>query len=502
MPCGRSRPTLAFPSLATSGTPLTSTSRLNQKVVVAIVYVSAMLLNTLDTTIINIALSTLAREFDVSPASIESVVIGYLVSLAVFIPVSGWVGDRFGMKRTFLVALAVFTLASLISGFAQSLPQLVLFRILQGVGGGMLTPVGMAMLYRTFPPQERIGVGRILMFATILGPALGPIIGGVILENWPWPWIFFVKVPVGLAALIFGLLFLEEQREDDAGGFDFAGFLLGGLGFAAVMYALSEGPQRGWTSPIIAGTLTAGVVALLLFVRTELRQHEPMIQLRLFENRLFRTTLIVSFFGSAAFIGVLYLVPLFLQEALQLSPFEAGITTAPEAIGVVTSTQIVARIYPRVGPRRLMSFGLSGVAVSIFLMSLMQLDTSIWIFRLLMFALGASMACLFLPNQAASLATISRRDTGRATTLTNVQRQLGSALGVALLSTVLSAAGAVVTTSDGTTEPNLIAYRAAFIAAGAIAIVGAFIARRVPDEDAANTMVPRGAAARQRAQAS
>lgn len=471
---------------------MASIPKLNQKVVVAVVYVSAMLLNTLDTTIINIALSTLAREFDVSPASIESVVIAYLVSLAVFIPVSGWVGDRFGMKRTFMVALTIFTVASLISGFAQSLPQLILFRVLQGAGGGMLTPVGMAMLYRTFPPQERIGVGRILMFATILGPALGPIIGGVILENWPWPWIFFVKVPIGLAALIFGVLFLEEQQEEDAGGFDFAGFLLGGAGFAMLMYALSEGPQRGWGSPFILGTLTAGIVSLVAFVTIELRRREPMIQLRLFQNRLFRTTLVVSFFGSAAFIGVLYLVPLFLQEALQLTPFEAGITTAPEAIGVVASTQVVARIYPRVGPRRLMSFGLSGVAVSILLMSFMQLDTSIWVFRLLMFALGASMACLFLPNQAASLATISRRDTGRATTLTNVQRQLGSALGVALLSTVLSAVGAVVTLDDGSTEPNLTAYRAAFVAAAVIAVVGAVIAQRVPDEDAANTMV-RGA---------
>lgn len=468
------------------------TPKLNQKVVVAVVYVSAMLLNTLDTTIINIALSTLAREFNVSPASIESVVIGYLVSLAVFIPVSGWVGDRFGMKRTFLVALAIFTLASLISGFAQTLPQLVLFRILQGVGGGMLTPVGMAMLYRTFPPQERIGVGRILMFATILGPALGPIIGGVILENWPWPWIFFVKVPIGLAALTFGLLFLEEQREDDAGGFDFAGFLLGGLGFAMLMFALSEGSQRGWGSPMILGILVAGIASIAAFIRVELRIREPMIQMRLFQNRLFRTTLTVSFFGSAAFIGVLYLVPLFLQEALQLTPFEAGITTAPEAIGVVTATQVVARVYPRIGPRRLMSFGLVGVAISILLMALVQLDTSIWVFRALMFALGASIACLFLPNQAASLATITRRDTGRATTLTNVQRQLGSALGVALLSTVLAGIGPVATTSDGATEPNLTAYRAAFVAAAIIAVVGAVIAQRVPDEDAANTMV-RGA---------
>jgi EmrB/QacA subfamily drug resistance transporter len=465
--------------------------RINQKVVVAVTYVSAMILHSLDATIINVALSTLANEFDVSPAAIESVVIGYLVSLAVFIPISGWLGDRFGTKRTFLVALAIFTFASLISGFAQTLPQLVIFRVLQGVGGGMLTPVGMAMLYRTFPPQERIGVGRILMFATILGPALGPIIGGFILEHWPWPWIFFVKVPIALAALIFGLLFLEEQRQEEPGGFDIAGFLLGGIGFAAVMYGLSEGPQRGWLSPVIAVSLLGGAIALGLFVWAELRQSTPMIQLRLLNNRLFRTTLAVSFFGSAGFIGVLFLVPLFLQEALQLSPFQTGITTAPEAIGVVTATQLVARIYPRIGPRRLMSAGLGIVTVSILLMALIEQDTNLWVIRLLMFALGSGMAFLFLPNQAASLATISVRDTGRATTLTNVQRQLGSALGVALLGTVLGAVGPIITSADGSTEPNLTAYRAAFLTAAAIAMIGAVIAQRVPDEDAEETMVRR-----------
>jgi EmrB/QacA subfamily drug resistance transporter len=467
---------------------LPSPRALNQKVVVAVIYVSAMLLNSLDSTIINVGLSTLAREFDVSPASIESVVIGYLVSLAVFIPLSGWLGDRFGTRRTFLIALAVFTIASLLSGFAQSLNQLVLYRILQGVGGGMLMPVGMAMLYRTFPPAERVGVGRILMFALILGPALGPIIGGAILEQWSWPWMFFVKVPVGIAALVFGLLFLEEHREEDAGGFDFAGFLLGGLGFALVMYGLSEGPQRGWSSPLIVATMAIGIAAVVAFVVVELRSRQPMIQLRLLENRLFRSTMLVSFFGSAGFIGVLFLVPLYLQEALGLSPFASGVTTMPEAIGVVVSTQLVARLYPRVGPRRLMSAGMLIVAGSILLMTLVDRSTSLWVFRGLMFCLGAGMAFLFLPNQAASLATISRRDTGRATTLMNVQRQLGSALGVAILSTVLAAVGPIVSSGSDAGEPNMTAYRAAFAAASVMAFLGAIFAQQVPDEDAAETM--------------
>ncbi len=182
---------------------------MNQKVVVAVVYVSAMLMSSLDSTIVNVALATLGREFNVTPASIEAVVIGYLVSLAAFIPASGWLGDRFGTKRIFLVALGLFTAASALCGLAQSLNQLIAFRVLQGAGGGLLTPVGMAMLYRAFPPEERVRVSRILMFALILGPASGPILGGLLIERLSWRWVFYVNIPVGLAALAFGFLFLR-----------------------------------------------------------------------------------------------------------------------------------------------------------------------------------------------------------------------------------------------------------------------------------------------------
>jgi len=440
-----------------------------------------MLMNTLDATIVNVALATLGREFNVPAVMIEAVVVAYLVSLAVFMPASGWLGDRFGTKRVFLTALALFVGASALCGLAQSLEQLVAFRVLQGAGGGMLTPVGMAMLYRTFPPQERVAVGRILMFATILGPASGPVLGGFLIERLSWRWAFYVNIPVGIIAFAIGLLFLREHREPAPGRFDLPGFVLGGAGLGLVMFALSEGPQRGWASPQIVISAVVGAIALVTFVVVELRTPAPMVQLRLLTNRLFGATLSVSFFASAGFIGTLFLVPLFLQEVRGASPLEAGLTTFPEAIGVIVSTQIVARLYPRVGPRRLMAGGLVWMATAITLLALVGLGSD---FRGLMFMVGFGMAYVFLPNQAASLATISRADTGRATTFTNIQRQVGAAIGAAL-SSVLAMAGS---SGGGASDPT--AYRAAFLVAALFALTGALLALRVPDAEAAETMRP------------
>jgi EmrB/QacA subfamily drug resistance transporter len=465
--------------------------RPNQKIVVAVVYVAGMLLNSLDATIVNVALATLGREFGVSPADVEAVIIGYLVSLAVFIPASGWLGDRFGGKRIVLLALAIFTGASALCGTAQSLDQLVAFRVLQGAGGGLLTPVGMAMLYRTFPPRERVAVSRILMFATILGPASGPILGGFLIEERSWRWAFYVNVPVGLAALLFGLLFLQEQREPAPGRFDLAGFVLAALGFGLLTYALTEGPTRGWVRPEIVAPGLAGAAILVLFVLAELHIAEPMVQLRLLRNRLFRSTLSVSFLGTMSFIGTLFLVPLFLQEGRGASPLESGLATFPEAIGVLATTQAVARVYPRIGPRRLMTGGLVWVAFSIALLGLFGPEANLWVVRAIMFMIGMGMACIFLPNQAASLATVSREQTGRATMFMSVQRQLGAAIGVAILSSVLAALGTTRLATDAAEEPNLTAYRAAFFVAAGLSFTGAYLARAVPDEDAAETMRPR-----------
>src|ERR1019366_6798255 len=352
---------------------------INPKISVSIVFVAAMFMSIMDITIVNVALPSLSRQFHAVGTSIDAVVVGYLVSLAIVIPASGWLGDRLGTKRVFLSALTVFTLASALCGLSTSLPMLIGFRFLQGIGGGAMTPVGTAILYRTFPPIERVQVSRILNIPTVLAPASGPVIGGLLIDKLSWHWIFYVNVPIGIATFLFGLFFLSEHQEPMSHSFDLAGFLLAGIGLALAMYALSEGPSYGWTSPAILASFVVGLACLTVFVFVELRSKHPILDLRLFSNRVFRTSNIVSFFSTAGFLGLLYAVPLFLQQARGVSALTSGLTTFPEALGVLVATQVATRLYPGVGPRRLIAGGLTGVAIFMALMCLMGQDTTLWL---------------------------------------------------------------------------------------------------------------------------
>ncbi|MBV9486688.1 MAG: multidrug efflux MFS transporter [Frankiaceae bacterium] len=470
--------------------------RLNPKIAVCVVYVSALFMAIIDITIVNVAIPQLARDFSVTPDHIDLVVVAFLVTLAVFIPASGWFGDRFGMKNVLLAALLIFTGASALCGISQSLTQLVIFRALQGVGGGILTPVGMAMLFRTFPPEERVRVSRILIVPTAFAPALGPVLGGFLVTDVSWRWVFYINLPIGLAAFVFGVLFLRDQRDHEAGRFDLGGFLLAGTGLPSLMYAVTEGPNRGWSSPLIIVLGLVGLALLTVFVRYELRYPEPMIDVRLIKNTLFRLATSVLFIGIAGFLGSLYLASLFFQDGLGLSARDSGLTTFPEAIGVMIGAQFATRLYANFGPRRVMTVGLFCVAASIGSFTLVGFDTNLWVVRTIMFCLGLSVSHVFVPAQAAAFATITPAAMGRASTIFNTGRQLGSAVGVAVLTTVISAVG-VFHDVGGHRAPNLAAFHWAFGAGAIFALVAATIAWQINDADAASTMKPKKKAAAQ-----
>ena len=372
-----------------------------------------------------------------------------------FIPASGWLGDRFGGKRVLITAIIVFTVASALCGVAQSYSQLVFFRVVQGAGGGMMAPVGMAMLFRVFPPAERIRASSILTVPTTVAPALGPVLGGLLVTDLSWRWVFFVNVPLGIAAVTWGVLCLDRSERIEAGAFDLPGFLLGGAGLGLLMYGVSEGPLKGWASRSVLGACLAGILLLTIFVLVELRSLQPLVYLRLLSGRLFRSTNGIMFLAGAAFLGTLYLIPLYFQDARGLSPLQSGLSTFPEAFGVMFGAQLASRlIYPRLGPRRHITLGLIGLTGTMLLLTQLTVTTNLWLIRIVMFTLGMMMGNVFVPNQAASFAQISPADTGRASTLFNTGRQLGSAVGVAILSTVLIGVGSTHA-AGGITHPNI-----------------------------------------------
>ncbi len=408
----------------------------NQKVVVSAVFVAAMFMNIMDSTVVNVALPTLSRYFGVPIGSVSGVVTAYLVTLAVAMPASGWIGDRFGGRNVLLAAITVFTAASALCGLATSLPELVAFRALQGLGGGTLIPVGMTMITRAFPPAERNKANQVLIIPTLLAPALGPVIGGALVDGLSWRWIFYVNLPVGAAAILVGLLFLPAGSEHPAGRFDLPGFLLAGAGFPLVMYALSTGSSSGWGSAAVLGAGLPGLVLLAVFIAVEQRAAEPLLRLRLYRDGLFRITSLQLTAAAGGFMGTLFLVPLLLQNGLGFSAIHSGLSTFTEALGGMTGVQLTTRLYKRVGPRRLMTAGMGGTVATIGLMALAGPSDAFWMIPLLMFGTGCSFGFAMSPAQTANMAAVSVAETGHASTLQNTERQAGGAAGVALLGTV------------------------------------------------------------------
>ncbi len=465
--------------------------RIEYKWIVGIVFVFGLFMDLLDMTITNVALPTLAHDFSASTTTIEWVVTGYLLSLAVFIPVSGWAGDRFGTKRIFLFALAVFTASSFLCGMAWNIQSLIGFRVLQGVGGGMLTPVGMTMLYRAFPPAELAKASALLMIPTVVAPASGPVLGGYLVEFQSWRWIFWINVPVGILGLLAAGLFLREEKQEKPGRFDVQGFLLSASGLAALLYSLAEAGSHGFGDTRVLLFGLAGMALLISFAAVELRVDEPMIDVRLLGNKLFRATNIVQLVGFGGLMGALFLLPLLLQAEMGLSPFQSGLTTFPQSIGVVLMAQVAGRLYGSVGPRRMMMAGGFGVMLATLCFLAVGLETSQWWIRLIMFFRGMSFALIFVALQTATYATIRPQDTGRASAIYNAGRQVAASFGVALLATVLSNRlrhHHAVLGGPATHHAALLAFHEAFFVAAALAGIGVVLALLVDDREAAGSM--------------
>ncbi len=453
---------------------------------VAAVFIAAMFMQIMDGTIINVALPTLADEFGVQAPEMDWTVLSFTIALGVMTASAGWFGDRFGLRKVFLIALGGFIVTSALCGSAQSLDQLVASRALQGASAGLITPIGSSLLFSAFPLSERSVASRKVVTVAVIAPALGPIVGGAILEVTSWRWIFLVNVPIGLTALVLAAIWLRTDDPEPTGAFDISGFVLLCAGIGLGMYGISRGGERGWSSPAILLSLGSSVLLLAMLVRVELRKATPLLQFRLLRERMFRTCNVLSLPTYAGFMSLIYVLPLFLQDEAGHSPLEVGLAMFPQPVGVLVTSQIVGRyLYKRVGPRRLMLAGAVLAGVISAGIGLIDTDTNLHVVRVAMFARGAAMGLFFVPIQAAVYARIEPQVMTRATAIYGTSRQVAPALGVAISSTVLAASGG---TSVLASE-RLGGYQAAMFAGAAMFAVAAVITLWIRDEDAAATMV-------------
>ncbi len=451
------------------------------------VYILGLFMTIIDGTMVNVALPTMADDFGVGTTEIEWIAVGYLLTYAAVIPAAGWLGDRFGTRRIFITALIAFVVTSIACGLARTLEQLVAFRILQGLGAGLVTPVGGAMLYRAFPMAERAKAAIGVLSVAVIAPAIGPLLGGILVDTVSWHWIFLINGPIGAVAVVLSIAWLDETVQETPGRFDVAGFVLSGTAVGVFLYTLSIGPDRGWFSAYTLGFATFGIAAAIALIVIERRIPEPLLTLRLFRDHLFRTINVAAALTYAGFFGMIFVLPLYLQSLRGYSAFESGLAQSPQAVGVfLVSNLLGKRLYRLIGPRRLMVVGTAVTAGVTCLYATAGLDTPLSTIAAFSFARGLAVGMVFVSIQTAAYATTSMADTGRATSLFNTQRQVSYAAGVALAATVIAAvlpdAGDAAAAVD-----RLGAYRAGFLAVGLIMLPAAAVAWFIDDDDVAET---------------
>ena len=407
------------------------------KYLVATVFTFGLVMDMVDTTVINVAVPHLTAVFNSTTTTVEWTITGYLLSLALFIPAAGWISDRFGTKKTYLLAMAIFIIASALCGQAHSIEELVAFRFLQGAGGGMMTPVGTAMLSREFPGPERVKAVAIMSVPVLFGPMLGPVLGGFLIQDVSWRWIFYINLPIGIIGLLIGLSVLKEHREDYAQrGFDLIGLVTAGVGTAMVLYALSEAGNKGFGSSEVQLIGAIGLAILGIFVYTELHSRYPILDLRLFERKLFATSNLMMSMAFVSFGGFLLIVTLYLQDLHGYTALQAGLIQGPASIVLGIGLPFASRFYNKIGPRKMLIGGFSLALVPL-LMFLMLTPTSPWWLVTLLLALrGLPFVFASVASQTILYGPIESEKQGAASSIFNTSRQIAMSLGVALMVTI------------------------------------------------------------------
>jgi EmrB/QacA subfamily drug resistance transporter len=407
---------------------------------VAATVVVGAVMTILDTTVVNVAINTLAERFDSPLATIQWVATGYTLALATVIPLTGWAAERFGTKRLYIMSITLFLLGSMLSGLAWSAGSLIGFRVLQGLGGGMLMPAGMTILTRAAGP-DRIGrVMAIMGVPMMLGPICGPILGGWLVDDFSWRWIFFINVPVGAAALLLSTRVLPRDVPRPGHRLDWTGLALLSPGLALLIYGLANTSSAGgFAHAKVLVPMALGVVALAGFVLHATRTgEEALIDLRLFANRTFSAASGTMLLVLVAVFGGMLLLPLYLQSVRGESAMDAGLLLAPQGIGAMLAMPIAGKLADTTGVGRIVPPGLIVIGLTFLGLTQLHADTSYWLFGVDLFFMGIGMGMTMMPMFSGAMQTLSQAAIPKASSTLNINQQVGASIGTAVLSVILA----------------------------------------------------------------
>lgn len=396
----------------------------------------------LDSTVVNTGLPAIMGSLGASINTAEWVLTGYMLAIASVLPAAAWLSDRFGYKRIYFLSLLLFTFGSFMCGNASTIEELIFWRVIEGVGCGAIMPVGMAIVSNAFPPEQR---GMALGFWAIASAAsvsFGPSIGGYLVDNLNWNYIFYVNVPVGVLALFFTVIVQKEYKTGNAPHFDIPGFVTSGIFLPLFMYGLSEVNSstntQGWNSPIVLGSMWVSAVVFILFIYFELTVKHPLINLRVFADRNFGLSNLMIFIFGIGMFGSTFLIPLYLQNNLGYSALQAGMFFIPVGIIQGFCSPIAGVLGQRINPKILIASGLILMAFSFYLNIYLSFLTEKWYVMLSLCMRGIGMGILFTPLLTLSLANVRADMMAQASSITNIIRQMGGSFGVAIFSHILT----------------------------------------------------------------
>jgi EmrB/QacA subfamily drug resistance transporter len=427
-----------LPPTATSGA--SGSDKLDRRVLaVGSVVILGAIMAMLDITVVIVALEHLSMEFKTDLSTIQWVMTGYTLALATVIPLSGWAANRYGTKRIYLTAVVLFVLGSALAGTAWSAESLILFRVIQGLGGGMLMPLGMTILTKAAGP-ERIGrVMSVIGVPMLLGPIVGPILGGWLVDDVSWRWIFFINIPIGLATLLVGMKILDKDEPVPGEKLDVLGLIMLSPGLAALIYGLAKVPETGGVTEFeVWGPGGAGALLVLGFVWHALRTPHALIDLRLFKDRAYSVATLTLVLFTISFFGAGLLFPLYFQQVRGEGALTAGLLIAPQGIGAMLMMPIAGAVVDRIGSARIVQLGMVVIVGGMVVFTQLEADTSYWVIGGALFVLGLGMGMAMMPIMSAALKTLKPNDVAKASTSLNIMQQVAASIGTAMLSVLLT----------------------------------------------------------------